>query len=512
MVAITGRRLIIFPPEFPLSPFRRLAHFIHVIFRRAFLFFLLIALLPWFSTAAELETAENRTVVKRAKAFIIPVRDEISAPNLFILRRGLKQAIAEKADIVLLDMKTPGGRLDVTFEMLQALEKFPGTTATFVNDEAISAGALIAAGTDEIFFHPRGVIGAAAPVNAGGQDIDETMRAKIVSYLKARVRSVSEGHGFRGDVVSAMIDRDSELKIHGSVIKPKGELLSLTASEALATYGDPPAALLGAGISEDVAGVLEKLTGNRRTETVRMEITWSEEIAKYLAMVSPVLMGLGMMALFIEFKTPGFGFFGIAGILLLVVVFLGHHIAGLSGHEPLIAFLLGVCLIAAEVLFFPGLVFPAVIGACLVLGSLVWGMLDIWPGEMPDFSGEVIARPLANVLAALAIAVGGFMALLRFLPQTGPFSRMILHTAVGGEPVPGTPVFPATEISPSTPSASSDLVGKSGIAVTGLFPSGQVEIADARYEARLAVGHADPGTTVRVTAKSGFSLIVEVIP
>ena len=75
------------------------------------------------------------------RVVVIPVRDEIASPVLYILRRGLKEAIEEKADVVVLDMKTPGGALDVTFDMMEALAKFPGETLTFVNNEAMSAGA-----------------------------------------------------------------------------------------------------------------------------------------------------------------------------------------------------------------------------------------------------------------------------------------------------------------------------------------------------------------------------------
>ena len=73
---------------------------------------------------------------------VIPVRQEIAKPVLYVLRRGLKEAIDRKADVVVLDMKTPGGALDVTFEIMEALGKFPGRTITFVNNEAISAGGL----------------------------------------------------------------------------------------------------------------------------------------------------------------------------------------------------------------------------------------------------------------------------------------------------------------------------------------------------------------------------------
>ncbi len=214
----------------------------------------MLALLPAGPARAAQPVAEKSTP---AKVVIIPVRAQIAEPELYILRRGLKEAIEQKVDTIVLDMETPGGALDVTFEMLKALEKFPGKTVTYINREAISAGALISAGTDEIYFAPGGVIGAAAPVLATGGEIDATMRGKIVSYLKARVRSISEGKGYRGQVISAMIDIDSEFKIGDEVIKQKGELLSLTAQEAVKTYGDPPQPLLGAGIAENLDALLD---------------------------------------------------------------------------------------------------------------------------------------------------------------------------------------------------------------------------------------------------------------
>jgi membrane-bound serine protease (ClpP class) len=111
-----------------------------------------------------------------AKIFVIPVRDQIGKPILYILRTGVKAAISAEAEFIVLDMETPGGRLDVTLEMMEILDRFDGTTVTFINDEAISAGAFISAATDKIYFSPSGVIGAAAPVGASGEDIQETMQ------------------------------------------------------------------------------------------------------------------------------------------------------------------------------------------------------------------------------------------------------------------------------------------------------------------------------------------------
>ncbi|MBI3887126.1 MAG: hypothetical protein HY302_15575, partial [Opitutae bacterium] len=67
---------------------------------------------------------------KKMVVYVIPVRDEIAKPIFYIIRRGLKEAIEQKADMVVLDMKTPGGALDVTFDIMEALAKFPGATIT----------------------------------------------------------------------------------------------------------------------------------------------------------------------------------------------------------------------------------------------------------------------------------------------------------------------------------------------------------------------------------------------
>jgi membrane-bound serine protease (ClpP class) len=439
-----------------------------------------------------------------ARVVVIPLRDEVAEPMFYILRRGLKQAITDGADTVVLDLKTPGGELGVTFEMMEAIAKFPGKTITFVNDEAMSAGAFISATTDEIWFAPKGVIGAAAPVQATGADVDVTMKQKLTSYLTARMRANSEGRGYRGEVVSAMIDSDLELKIEGQVLKEKGRLLSLTATEAGRTYGTPPQPLLSAGIAENVDALLRQHFGPRPFTATTLEETWSENLAKWLLRISPVLLGLGIVALYIEFKTPGFGVFGVSGITLLALVFLGTYAAGLSGHEPVLVFILGVLLVAVELFFFPGLTVLALAGIVLVLGSLVWAMADLWPNEplQVAWSGDVFVAPMANLGFGLLLAVVLVLALARFLPKGWIWDRLVLHSAVGGS-------AQQAGLAPEAAGGLDALVGRSGLAVTALRPAGQVEVDGRRYEASAGLGAVQPGETIVVRGRTAFGLLVE---
>ena len=458
----------------------------------------LLFLIPSLASAQEAEVAKQPT--GKQKVVIIPIRDQIAPPELYILRRGLKTAIEEGADTVILDMETPGGRLDVTFDMLKAIDKFPGKVITYINTEAISAGALISAGTSEIYFAPTAIIGAAAPVSGAGVDIDETMKQKIVSYLKARVRAMSGDQENRAKAISAMIDADYELKIGEEIIKPKGELLTLTAAEAMKEYGDPPTPLLAAGIEPTLDSLMDTLFGKGNYTATSLEVTWSESIAQYLTTLAPALLAIGLVLIFIEFKTPGFGIFGIGGAIMLGIVFFGHSAAGLSGHEPALFFFIGFALVMVDIFLIPGFFVLAVPGALLMLGSLLWGMSDIWPDQPIEWDSGFLYRPLFNLITGLAGALLIFAFLLRYLPSGGLWGKMVLDSAIGGE----------STLS-STARSEPSLIGAQGHAVTALFPSGQIEINGKRYDARLALGDAPPGTAVRVVSVGEFELKVEAV-
>lgn len=455
---------------------------------------------------AQQEGEVSAKPVKPSKVVVIPIREQIAKPELYILRRGLKQAITEGADTVILDMKTPGGSVAVTLEMLEALDRFPGKKITYVNDEATSAGAIIASVTDEIHFAPKATIGAAEMIMGTGQDVSEGLKRKMNSYMGAKIRAFTGEKPLRAEVIRAMMDPEYELKIGDEILKPKGELLSLTATEAIKAYGEPPQQLLGAGIAKSLDELVASLHGSG-VEVSHLEITWSEKAAQYLTAITPILLGIGLLGLFIEFKTPGFGIFGIAGLTLLAIVFLGQYVIGLSGHEPLLIFLLGVALIAVEIIFFPGTLVAALTGATLMLGSLVWAMMDHWPDQPISISGAALTIPLMKVTSGFAISLVLFFLLLKFLPKHSRFGGFVLDAAIAAVPAPaGIPILGSA----AAPTGR-QLIGSTGYAATALFPSGQVEIGGNRYEAKLQLGFAEPGAAVRVTDATDFELIVEVL-
>lgn len=442
--------------------------------------------------------------------YVVDIDGPISEPQFYILRRALKEAIANEVDVVVLKMNTPGGAGNVMLDMMNALNKFGGQTITFIDNEAMSAGSFIAMATDDIWFAPTGIMGASAAVQATGEDLPETIRLKMESYLDAKVRALTQEYRYRADVQRAMMDASFELVIDGKVINPEGKLLSLTAQEAVEEYGNPKQPLLAEGIAVDVASLLDQKFGAGNYEVKHFDLTWIEGAAKWLSLMGAVFLGLGIVMLGIEFKTPGFGAPGALGLFLIALFFLGKYGAGLSGYEGMLLFIIGMILIGVEVFAFPGTVIFGAAGVLLAVVGVVWSMLDMWPAGSLDFefSLMMLYGPLVQLLLAMLVAVVGFILVMYFMPKSVlERSGIVLATAVGDP----NEVLAAggRSIDQRGDAVGLPNPGDRGVAVTDLRPGGQVEIEGRRFQARVALGAIESGQNVVVVERRDFSLVVK---
>jgi len=478
-----------------------------------FLFF--TGMLSYTSVAEEkmsdVKTDSNFTIegVDKKSAFIIPVRDQIGPPILNILRRGMKQAIESEVDLIILDMDTPGGELGVTLEIMQeildSVDSWEGKVITYVNKEAISAGAYIAIATQEIAFAPFSQIGAAEAVSGGGGEIDPSMKRKVNSYLKAKIRNFAGSYKYRSLVMAAMMDANVSLIIEGetlkaadgTLIKSPGELLTLTGEEAVMKYGNPPQTLLGTGIFKDLEELLDQRWGKKNYQMIRMEINWAENAGLWLNGIAPLLLSIGLVLLFIEFKTPGFGVFGILGIGFILIFFGSKYVSGLAGQEELLLFLIGFCLVLVEVFLAPGLFLPALLGLALMFGSLIWAMVDVWPGQEIDWSFALFRVPLVELAQSFGLAfILGYLA-IKIMGKTPIGKSMLLETSVGNLKSNQPSLF----IEPN----------KVGVTVSELYPVGKVQIDGKTYEARSVIGKIEKGQRIKVLKHSGYELVVEEV-
>lgn len=432
--------------------------------------------------------------------YIIPIHDVIDTALIYVMRRGLAEAEESHAEAIIFDINTPGGRVDAAEDILNMLRGVKTPTYTLVNPNAISAGAIIAMATDHIYMTPGSKIGDAMPIMLGMtgevQPMPESVEEKSVSYVAALIRSAAQHRGHDPNLAEAMVRRDSEYKIGDEVISKKGQLLTLTNKDAERLVGPEKRRLLSEGTVENLDELLQKI-GKANSVKKEMIVTSAEEIARFIESISVILLGLGLLGLYIEFKTPGFGLPGIMGIILLAIWFWGSHIAGLAGMEEVALFFLGVILLCVELFVFPGVILPGVIGLMLILVSILMGMIQHYPGDpwYPTF--PAIITSVMRFTPSLLIAITGAVLAAAFLPKVPMLNKLILDTAV------------TSQASDVATSAKSSLTGKQGIAETRLNPAGAARFDDLRLNVVSRGDFIEAGEKIVIAEARGNRIIVE---
>lgn len=194
------------------------------------------------------EPAPTRAVPAGRKAStvaILPIHGPIDNVTLVSLERRLRVARDRGADAVVLELDTPGGALDSTFEILELIRtEAPPNTVAWVRPKAFSAGTIIALATREIITTPTGVFGDAAPIQAvplaGLQQLPAAERAKIEAPLLSELVSDARRQGWDEKLVQAFVAVDVELWLIRNL--KTGERLFVDAAEYERIYGEAPVA------------------------------------------------------------------------------------------------------------------------------------------------------------------------------------------------------------------------------------------------------------------------------
>lgn len=406
------------------------------------------------------------------------------------VERVVRDAVA--GDVVMLKIKTFGGRVDAAVRIRDALLDSKATTVAYIDHRAISAGALIALATDTIIMSPGAAIGAATPVQMDESGEAKPTSEKVVSYMRAEMHATAVAKGRRGDVAEAMVDPDIEVK----GVNEKGKLVTLTTEQARhlgiaeATVADYEAAI--------------SLLNLQQATRVKTETSWGEKLARMLTdpVVSSLLMSFGFLGLMMEFYTGGHGIGGGIGIICLGLFFAGQYAANLAGWEELLLFALGLGLLLVEILFVPGFGVPGILGLVTMAAGLVMALVEL---EVPlgvsfelgyfQQAVETVSVRMATVLFAM---IAGAYVFAKYLPKTRVGGQFILASATG---TTAGYVGTATDL-------TVELVGKEGRVVGALRPAGIADIEGKRVDVVSDGGFVDAGTPVVVVQVDGNRVVV----
>ncbi|NUN98910.1 MAG: nodulation protein NfeD, partial [Candidatus Omnitrophica bacterium] len=273
-----------------------------------------------------------------------------------------------------------------------------------------------------------------------------------------------------------------------------GELLTLTADNAVKIG-------FASGIAESLDEVLEMLSlkGARRRN---FESNWAEEVAAFISRpaIASLLTLLGLAALFIEYKTPGFGFFGTVGLILMALVFWGHSIAHLAGLEGAILFFIGFALLGVEIFIIPGFGLFGTAGILLMVIGLILTLLRV-PINNPLFIPEVhLMVPLMQTFAILIGSILLLFAILKYLPRSNTMERVGMSLAMSLEAASGY-------TSHDTHSRAT-LVGQVGRALSPLRPGGFAMIQGKRVDVVTEGEFIEQDQVVEVERIEGLRVIV----
>ena len=490
-----------------------------------------------FGQASALDAVKTKEASYAGKIVVVKVgkRDLVNSKRFDYMARVLAKADHEKASAIILDLNTPGGLAWQTGElMMRSLAKVEVPTYAYVNPSAVSAGALIALAADKVYMSPVSAIGAAAVVTPFG-DLGKDVEKKITSILVPLCRSVARSNGH--DPIYAtkfmvpeidgvpIVDIDSEdgpievekrddgtfeLKMKDN--EESGTLLSLAAQEAVEPWNGAKPLAVGMATSLEDLIAKEGLEG----EVIEAQPLGFELLAQWVTRFSALLLLGAFLAAQVELRMPGFGLFGFLSLGLFGLFFFGHYAAGkLVGFEMVALFVIGIALIIAEFVFFPGTLIAGLSGFVCVLVALIYTMADnkVLPsGELSPW--QLDYGSVGGALWNLTLALGGTMAvgllMARFLPESRLFQRLVLQEASAPS---GASIDHDLHGEEGTQedNGTISLVGLEGETLTALRPAGTAMIADEARDVVADGEFIEQGKRVKVVRVEGSRIEVRTV-
>lgn len=426
---------------------------------------------------------------QKSVIFKIELKKEIGSTTWIYIQKGFDEAKAKKSDAILIHMNTYGGEVLYADSIRTKILNSKIPVYVFVDNNAASAGALIAIACDKIFMRPGGSIGAATVVNQTG----EQMPDKYQSYMRATMRATAEAHGkdtiINGKDTTFSWKRDpliAEAMVDDRTVIPNvidsGKTLTFTSQEAMKFgYCD--------GLAENVEEVIEKQLKIDSYEIVSFQPTTLDNVKGFLmsTVLQSILIMLIIGGIYFELQTPGIGFpLGVA-ITAAVLYFAPLYIDGLAANWEILLFIIGLVLIGLELFVIPGFGIAGVSGIVLVVAGLVLSLINNVNFDFKPVQTGALGAAVLTVTAGIGMAFILIVYLSSRIGTKGIFRKMALDKTLDNESgYIGVSVI------------ERQLVGKTGTTSTVLRPSGKVNVEGVVYDAVSEDGFIEKNTKVVV--------------
>jgi membrane-bound ClpP family serine protease len=482
---------------------------------------------------------EDPLMGRNPVAWRIEVRGTVNGALAETLRRRIRRAIGQGANLLIVQLECSGGDTQVAQDLARELRdlkddrnELPVMTVAYLPAATPDTGVIVALGCTEIVMHKDAEIGDFAQYvyehpDGGQVEVDPARNrlrlqalmdlAREQGYSPLLMRGMMDPHvtiywatnlkdGRERRFLSAeelKEDRESAPPTWGREVlikpgDPNGKLLTLKADRARELG-------LARHTVESVNEVYA-LYGLSPSQVHVAGPDWLDELAAFFrnSLVSVFLVMIGITCLILELKMPGLGLPGVIAALCFVLFFWSHsQLAGQITMLAVLLFVLGLILIGLEVFVLPGFGVAGISGVVLILVSLALVTVEKKPETSDEWAGFITS--LATFGLALLGAVPLAMALAWYLPNIPYVNRLILKPEAerAEELGEGEPELVRPELAA--------LLGAIGVAATPLRPAGKVQFGEEFVDVVAEGAYVVPGARVQVVEVEGNRVVVKEI-
>ncbi len=354
------------------------------------------------------------------KVYVVPIQDVIDLGIPGLVSRAIDLAEANNAEIIIFDIDTFGGRVDAATQIKDSISSTDIKTIAFINRRAISAGSLISLSCDQIYMTDGATIGATSVVDMSGSKQSE----KSQSYMREEMAATAEKSGKNPDIARGMVDEElsfeylvvdgDSLKVDDIEGRKEGKLITLTTELAL-KYG------IADGKGESIQDILSSL-GINEYDIVTVDENWSENVVRILTnpTVSSLLTTFGTIGVISELYSAGWGIGGTIGIICLTLALGAGYLTQLASSTDILVILLGMLLLLVEAVAIPGFGIFGIAGIVV----LFYGLYLLLIPDIP-VSPEIYSEALDGFSWAIVVGIFGIIFILRLIGKSDFFQKLV---------------------------------------------------------------------------------------
>src|SRR5210317_34677 len=354
------------------------------------------------------------------KVYVIPIQDVIDLGIPGLVSRGIDLAEENNAKLIIFDIDTFGGRVDAATQIKDSIASTNIETIAFINRRAISAGSLISLSCDKIYMTEGATIGATSVVDMSGSKQSE----KSQSYMREEMAATAEKSGKNPEIARGMVDEELSFEfliVEGDTLtvtdiegRKEGKLITLTTELAL-KYG------IADGKSESVEELLKSLNIEDYQITI-VDENWSENVVRILTnpTVSSLLTTFGTIGVISELYSAGWGIGGTIGIICLTLALGAGYLTQLASATDLLIVFFGLAMLFVEFVAIPGFGLFGITGIVV----LFYGLYLLLIPDIP-VGPEVYSEALDGFSWAVVVGIFGIIFLLRIIGKSAFFQKLV---------------------------------------------------------------------------------------